>query len=179
MQPTQNNILPPEEYAPSPSPSSTAWTQSPKAALLEGEQSQTSHVSHSSPSSNLGNTWQAEQTQSPPPSPFSTSSSLWEPKPPKPPNLPLPPAPPPPSLASSLQRRKMASKENILETEQQDTPAHVQWQSSGAVWHTYDSTALPQTRIFPQFSKEISGTQSVEQKSLQRSVPQPQSLDPR
>ena len=71
------------------------------------------------------------------------SSSLWEPNPPKPPHPPLPPAPPPSFLASSLQRKTMVSKENLSDMAQQDTPVHVQYQPSGAMWHTYDSTSPP------------------------------------
>ena len=66
-----------------------------------------------------------------------------------------------------------------LDTAQQDTPVHVQCQPSGAVWNTYDITAHPQTRISPHFSKETIGPQSEVQKSLQHSMLQPQSLDPR
>ena len=52
-------------------------------------------------------------------------------------------------------------KRQSLDTTQQDTPAHVQWQPSGAVWHTYDITASPQTRILPQFSNGINGQRSA------------------
>ena len=68
----------------------------------------------------------------------------------------------------------MVSKENILDTAQQDTPAHVQWQPSGTVWHTYNITAHPQTRILPQFSKEIGGPQYAAQKLPQHFVPKTQ-----
>ena len=91
LRPTQNNILPPEEYSPSMSPSSTAWTQSPKAARLEEEQLQTSSGSISSSSSGPVNTARVEHIHYLPPSPFATSSSLWEPKLPKPPLPSLPP----------------------------------------------------------------------------------------
>ena len=37
----------------------------------------------------------------------------------------------------------MVSKDNLSDTVQQDTPVHVQWQPSGAVWHTYDSKSPP------------------------------------
>ena len=43
--------------------------------------------------------------------------------------------------------QKMASKGNSSDTAEQDTPVHVQWRPSGVVWHIYNNTAPPQTRI--------------------------------
>ena len=62
---------------------------------------------------------------------------------------------------------------------QQNNPTHVQWQPSDAVWHTYNSTSRPQTCISQWFSKDIRGQLSAVHKSLQHSVLQPKSLDPR
>ena len=61
--------------------------------------------------------------------------------------------------------QKMVSKENLSNTAQQDTPAHVRWQTAGAVWHTYDNTATPppQTRILLPFSTEKDSPQYAAQ----------------
>ena len=140
---------------------------------------QTFPGSLSSSSSSPDNTAPVELTQSPPLSPYVTYSSLSETNHTNLPQPPLPPTPPPPPLASSLQHIKMASKDNLSDTAQQGTPVHVQWQPSGDVWHTYNSTAPPQTRILQRLSKEINGQRSAVQKPSQYSVLQPQSSDPK
>ena len=129
--------------------------------------------------SDQGNTAPAAPTPSLHPSPSATSSSSLAPILSKPPRLQPPPALLPPLLASSLRRRKMASKEDPSDTAQQDTPVHVQWRPSGVVWHIYDNTAPPQTHTLPPFSTELLGPPSAVPKSPQRCAPQPLSGVPR
>ena len=179
LQPTRKKILPPEEYAPSMSPSSTAWTQPPKAAPPKTTLSQTSPGSLSSYYSDQGNNAPAAPTLSPHLSPSATSSSSSSPSLSKPPWIQPPPALPPPLLASSLRRRKMASKGNPSDTAQQDTPMHVQWRPLGVVWHIYDNMDPPQTQTSPPFSTERLGPPSAVPKSPRRCAPQPLSWVPR
>ena len=179
LQPTRKNILPPEEYTPSPSPSSTAWTQPPKAAPPDTTLSQTSPGSLSSFYSDPGNTTPAAPIPSPPPSPCATSSYLSSTNLSKPPRLQPPPAPPPPLLSSSLRFRKMVSKGNPSDTGQRYTPKHVQWRPFGAMWHIYNNMAPPQTRTLPPISTEQLGPPSAVPKSPQHCAPQPLSWDPR
>ena len=66
-----------------------------------------------------------------------------------------------------------------MDTERPVTPVHVQWQPSNTVWHSYDSTALPQTCILQRFSKETNGQRSAVRKSRQHSVLIQQSSEPK
>ena len=58
----------------------------------------------------------------------------------------------------------MASSESLSDTEQQVTPACVQWRPYGAVRHTYGITSPPETHTWPQSSMEKNGQYSTSQK---------------